>query len=76
MMDDRGVFNIGKRNQLALKKLLWKAGLMLHGEETGGDLSRTVRMEVASGRTFLRPGGGLEKEWSLPRPACISGGNQ
>src|SRR5271168_4812835 len=26
-MDNRGVFNIGKRNQLAARKALWKAGL-------------------------------------------------
>ena len=77
MMDEQGVFNIGKRNQLALKKLLWKSGLMLHGEETGGLLSRTVRMEIASGKVFLRPGGGQENEWALPgRPAGISGGVQ
>ena len=50
MVDEAGVFNIGKRNYLAAKKLLWKNGLMIHGEAVGGTTSRTVRLEVASGR--------------------------
>src|SRR6266700_732399 len=34
VMDDNGVFNIGKRNCLALRKALWKSGLVAHAEET------------------------------------------
>jgi chemotaxis protein CheD len=76
LMDEKGVFNIGKRNQLVVKKLLWKAGLMVHAEETGGMLARTVRMEVATGRAFLRAGG-AEREWPLQqRPAISRGGTQ
>jgi chemotaxis protein CheD len=74
-MDQQGVFNIGKRNQVALKKVLWKTGLMIHGEETGGLLARTVRMEVGSGRTFLRTGADAEREWHLRgRPQSAQGG--
>ena len=58
-MDESGVFNIGKRNQLAMRKILWKAGVMLHGEEIGGTVSRTVKLEVATGRFWVR-GPGLE----------------
>jgi chemotaxis protein CheD len=77
VMDQQGVFNIGKRNQLILKKLLWKTGLMIHGEETGGMQARTVRMEVGSGRTFLRTGGEAEQEWTLQqRTASGRGGLQ
>jgi chemotaxis protein CheD len=65
LMDEQGVFNIGKRNQAVLKKILWKTGLLLHGEETGGLLARTVRMEVESGKTYLRTGGEAEREWKL-----------
>jgi chemotaxis protein CheD len=28
VMDREGVFNIGKRNYLALRKILWKAGVL------------------------------------------------
>ena len=63
IMDERGVFNIGRRNCLALRKIFWKAGVIVHAEETGGNLARTMRFEIASGRIFLRsPQGQAERE--------------
>jgi chemotaxis protein CheD len=57
VMDDRGVFNIGKRNQLAVRKALWKAGLMTLSEDLGGQGSRTVRLELATGTFWVRSAG-------------------
>jgi chemotaxis protein CheD len=62
LMDANGVFNIGKRNCLALRKILWKAGVMLRAEEVGGMASRTVRLEIGSGRVSLRGAGERERE--------------
>ncbi|MFN7994811.1 MAG: chemotaxis protein CheD [Bryobacteraceae bacterium] len=62
VMDEGGVFNIGKRNYLALRKILWKAGVMIHAEEVGGTTSRTVRLEVASGRFLIRGPGMADRE--------------
>ena len=63
IMDEQGVFNIGKRNCLAMRKIFWKAGVMVQAEETGGKLPRTMRLEIASGRVFLRsPDGSAERE--------------
>ena len=62
VMDENGVFNIGKRNHLALRKILWKAGVMLHGEEVGGTSSRTVRLEVDTGRFWIRGPGMADRE--------------
>jgi chemotaxis protein CheD len=62
VMDDNNVFNIGKRNCLALRKVLWKSGLAPHCEDTGGTEARTVRMEVGAGRVWSRgPGGELRE---------------
>jgi len=72
VMDPEGVFNIGKRNYLALRKILWKAGVLLQGEDVGGNLSRTVRLEVGSGRFWLRGPGSLEKELAPPAPKGAS----
>jgi chemotaxis protein CheD len=58
VMGDNSMFNIGKRNCLALKKNLWKFGLVVHVEETGGTAPRTVRMEVGTGRVWLQSPGG------------------
>ncbi len=57
MMDQERVFEIGKRNYLAARKILWKAGLLLTGEAVGGFNSRTVRLEVSSGRIILQEAG-------------------
>jgi len=57
LMDARGIFNIGKRNQLAVRKALWKAGLLTLSEDLGGQGSRTVRLEVATGTFWIRAGG-------------------
>jgi chemotaxis protein CheD len=61
MMDDRGVFNIGYRNCLSMRKIFWRAGVIVHSEETGGNIARTMRFDMASGRTFLRSPGGCEE---------------
>jgi chemotaxis protein CheD len=62
VMDPNGVFNIGKRNHLACRKLLWMAGVMVHGEVVGGAVSRTVRLMVRSGQLLWNTGGGELQE--------------
>ncbi|HTS30340.1 MAG TPA: chemotaxis protein CheD [Bryobacteraceae bacterium] len=57
IMDRQGVFEIGKRNYLAMRKILWKVGLLLHGEAVGGNASRTVRLEIGSGKLSLMESG-------------------
>jgi len=63
MMDKESVFNIGKRNCLAMRKIFWKEGIMVRAEDLGGEISRTVRLEVDTGRVWLRGAG--EKEQDL-----------
>jgi chemotaxis protein CheD len=54
--DDR--FQIGKRNVLALRKLLWKNGVMVHAQETGGvQTSRTMWLDVSTGAVTLKVNG-------------------
>jgi chemotaxis protein CheD len=57
MMDQQCVFEIGKRNYLAMRRILWKAGVLLHGEAVGGASSRTVRLEIGSGKLWLQEAG-------------------
>lgn len=56
VLDPEGAFNIGRRNRFAMQKILWKAGVYLQAEEVGGTLSRTVRIDVGSGRITLQHG--------------------
>lgn len=57
MMDQQSFFEIGKRNYLATRRILWKAGILLHGQVVGGANSRTVRLEIGSGKLWLQEAG-------------------
>jgi chemotaxis protein CheD len=50
LYDDNGFFAIGKRNYTILRKMFWKAGVCIAAEDVGGARSRTVRLQVATGR--------------------------
>ena len=50
LLDDNGTFNIGKRNYVMLRKLFWKNKVMIDAEQVGGSLSRTIRLNVGTGR--------------------------
>jgi len=63
IMDPNNTFNIGKRNALAVKKILWKYALGPVAEDLGSTYSRTVSVSVSSGEvTLSSPGHG---EWKL-----------
>lgn len=59
------LFQIGKRNELAMKKIFWQAGVLIKRQDTGGERSRTIRLEVSTGRIFMRTGGLAEQEITL-----------
>ena len=50
LYDDKGIFNIGKRNYTVLRKMFWKTNVLVAAEDVGGAKSRTVRLHVATGR--------------------------
>jgi len=54
LLDDNGTFNIGKRNYVMLRKLFWKNGILIDGEDVGGSISRTLRLQVDTGRVTLK----------------------
>lgn len=62
VMDDKGIFDIGKRNLLAAKRILWQSSLGAIAEDTGGEISRTVSVRVFDGETLISSG---NKQWQL-----------
>jgi chemotaxis protein CheD len=46
-------FQIGKRNLVELRKLMWKNGVLLEAEDVGGGKSRTVSLDVATGEVVI-----------------------
>lgn len=73
VMDAANVFEIGKRNYLAAKKILWKEGVLIAGEAVGGEVSRTVRLDVTTGRFFVRESGGGDFELTDARKGVVNG---
>ena len=57
LLDDNGAFNIGKRNYVMLRKIFWKNGILIEAEDIGGSISRTVRLDVATGRLTIKSRG-------------------
>jgi chemotaxis protein CheD len=57
MMDPEDVFEVGRRNYLAMRRVLWRAGVLIHGEAVGGDRARTVRLAIGTGRFWLQEDG-------------------
>jgi len=72
VVDDGGLFNVGKRNHSAIRKLLWKAGVLVHGEDVGGTHSRTVRLEPGSGRFVISTPGREDCTLQAVTPACAA----
>ena len=54
LLDSQSHFNIGKRNYLAMRRIFSQTGILVHGESTGGTVSRTLRLEVATGKLWMR----------------------
>lgn len=63
IMDPNNVFEIGKRNILAIRKCLWKYGLGPLAEDVGGTISRTVSVSVDTGQVTLSSGN--QKVWAI-----------
>ncbi|MCE5336430.1 MAG: chemotaxis protein CheD [Desulfobacteraceae bacterium] len=58
ILDQNGLFNIGKRNYMAMRKIFWRNNVSIASEHIGGVVNRTVRLEMSSGRVILKVGGG------------------
>ncbi len=52
--DSKDFFAVGKRNQVLIRKILWKNNLLIDGENVGGNISRTMYLEIGTGRTWLQ----------------------
>ena len=53
-------FQIGKRNVTVLRSLLWKNGIILKNSDFGGNLARTMSLDIATGQVLIRINGTTE----------------
>jgi len=54
---ENDLFQIGKRNLIILRKLLWKNGLLMKSYDVGGSNSRTMSLEIGTGIVTIKSGG-------------------
>ena len=54
LMDDKKLFNIGERNFLILRKILWKNNLLMKSTDIGGSLSRTLTLDIGTGLVTVK----------------------
>ena len=50
-------FDIGKRNYLAIKKVLWQNGMFIDAEDVGGSSPRNMYMDIADGTVKIKVNG-------------------
>jgi len=55
-------FAIGKRNYLMLRKLFWMNGIIIAGQDVGGNILRTMYLDINTGRTWLV---NSERNWDI-----------
>jgi chemotaxis protein CheD len=53
VFDDKDFFAVGKRNQVVARKIFWKNNMLIEKEHVGGQCSRTMYLDINSGRTWL-----------------------
>jgi chemotaxis protein CheD len=63
IMDPNNTFNIGKRNVLAIKKILWSRGTGVVAEDVGGSISRSVALDVDTGQVVISSSG--RNDWNI-----------
>jgi chemotaxis protein CheD len=62
ILDQDGLFNIGKRNYLILRKMFWKNNVLIDFEDVGGSVNRTLKLAIGTGQTSLKVSGGGTRE--------------
>lgn len=57
VLDQNGFFNIGKRNHMAVRKIFWKNRVLVDYEDVGGNVNRTIKLEVKKGDVWVKVSG-------------------
>ena len=61
VLDQKGFFNIGKRNEMAARKLFHRNNVVIDFSDTGGNGNRTLRLAVRDGKCWLKESGESER---------------
>lgn len=73
MMAESSSLEIGKRNCLAVRRECWKQGVFIEREDVGGNDSRSVRLDLVTGKVELRTGLGELRILAAPSLSLAAG---
>jgi chemotaxis protein CheD len=62
VLDQKGFFNIGKRNDIAVRKMFHKNNVIIDYKDVGGTVNRTIKLAINTGETCLKVSGKGEKK--------------
>ena len=54
-------FDIGKRNFLSLRKVLWQYGIMMNAHDVGGGSPRNMYLDIETGTVLVKSNGAEKK---------------
>lgn len=59
MFEGEDHFQVGRRNYIMMRRMFWKNGVLIAAEDVGERCSRTMSLEIGSGRVLIKKNG----EW-------------
>jgi chemotaxis protein CheD len=62
ILDQKGFFNIGKRNETAVRKMFHRNNVIIDYTDVGGVVNRTIKLAVNNGDVWLKVSGKGEKK--------------
>lgn len=62
ILDQKGFFNIGKRNETAVRKMFHRNNVIIDYTDVGGVVNRTIKLAVDNGDVWLKVSGKGEKK--------------
>lgn len=62
ILDDTNYFRIGQKNITAVRKIFWRNNILIDGEDTGKNINRTVRLNLADGTCVVKSSDGVVKK--------------
>jgi chemotaxis protein CheD len=62
IMDESGYFNIGKRDDMVLRKVFWMNNVLIHSQDIARNVNGTFSIEFSSGKVWIKTSGnGIKK---------------
>ena len=62
VLDQKGFFNIGKRNETAVRKMFHRNNVIIDYTDVGGVVNRTIKLAVDNGEVWLKVSGKGDKK--------------